>query len=93
VRALQTGTAPERNARPWALRVALLLTLLLTLIVTAIRIGDRATAETELYRLPGNKALPYGTLMVATIALRCHDGVPFCPGIEIGLAMSKGGIP
>jgi hypothetical protein len=37
--------------------------------------------------VPSAEALPYGTLTAATLAYIIAMALPFCPGIEIGLAM------
>ena len=63
------------------------LALLFALILTASRIGDWAAAQIDPYYLSESEALLYATVTVATIAYVVTMALPFCPGIEIGLAM------
>jgi hypothetical protein len=77
----KSGRAVARVA--WALRLA----LLLALILVASRLGDLAVHQIDLHRISGGDTLPHRTLMIATITYVVMMALPFCPGIEIGLAM------
>jgi hypothetical protein len=67
----------------WALKLA----LLLAFILAVDRLGNWTVQEVELYRAVGSDTLPHRIVLIATIVYIVAMALPFCPGIEIGLAL------